>query len=623
VAISPDGERVAWVEAVATPDGPSGNLRNIRLTDRSGSPVVRLTAARDGSVHEEDEPVFSPDGARVAFLSDAEASGQPQLYVADVKNGAVRQLTHVAGHLENPRWAPDGKRLAVLFLEGAADARGPLAPSARETGVIASVVHEQRLSVVSTEGGDLTPVSPADLFIYEYAWSPDGTRFVATGAHGDGDNNWWTADLFLVPASGGAATRLYHPTLQLCEPTWSPDGTRVAFIEGLMSDFGFNGGDVFVIPAAGGRARNVTPGMHASAGQLTWSATSGLVATAVMGGDSAFLRVDADQAKAPVTLWRGGETVRRGWTVSAAFASDGKTSAVIRESALEAPDVFAGPLGNWSRLSKANAGAKSPAAAVKNLTWTSDGREVQGWLLLPPAETTAGKPALVVNVHGGPAGVATNAFDTDVLLLVSQGYAVLLPNPRGSYGQGEAFTRANVKDFGHGDLRDILAGVDRVVGTGAVDGSRVGITGHSYGGYMTMFAVTQTNRFKAAVASAGIANWLSYYGENKIDQWMVPYFGATVYADPAVYAKSSPMTFITKVKTPTLVLVGERDAECPAPQSFEFWHALKTLGVPTELVVYADEGHHFLNPVNVLDHTRRQVAWLDQYLNGVPAAPAR
>jgi dipeptidyl aminopeptidase/acylaminoacyl peptidase len=623
VAISPDGARVAWVEAVATPEGPSGTLRTIRVTDRSGSPVGRLTAAKDGSAHEEDEPVFSPDGGRVAFLSDAEASGQPQLYVADLKSGAVRQLTHVAGYLENPRWAPDGKRLAILFLEGAADARGPLAPSIRETGVIASVVHEQRLAVVSAEGGALSPVSPPDLFIYEYAWSPDGTRFGATGAHGDGDNNWWTADLFLVPASGGAATRLYHPALQLCEPTWSPDGTQVAFIEGLMSDFGFNGGDVFVIPATGDRARNVTPGMHASASQLTWSAKSGLVAAAAMGGDSAFLRVDAAHAKAPVTLWRGGETVRRGFNISAAFASDGKSTAVIRESALEPPEVFAGDIGSWARLSKANVGARSPAAEVKSLTWTSDRWEVQGWLLLPPAEMTTGKPALVVHVHGGPAGVATNTFHTDVLLLLSQGYAVLLPNPRGSYGQGEAFTRANVKDFGHGDLRDILAGVDRVVRTGAVDGSRVGITGHSYGGYMTMFAVTQTNRFKAAVASAGIANWLSYYGENKIDQWMVPYFGATVYADPAVYARSSPMTFITHTKTPTLVLVGERDAECPAPQSYEFWHALKTLGVPTELVVYADEGHHFLNPANVLDHTRREVAWLDQYLNGVPAAAAR
>ncbi len=624
VAISPGGERVAWVEAVATADGPSGNLRTIQLMDRSGSAARRLTAAANGSPHEEDEPVFSPDGSRVAFLSDAEAAGQPQLYVAELKSGAIRQLTHVTGHLERPLWAPDGQRLAVLFLEGAADARGPLGPSARETGVIASVVREQRIALVAAEGGELARVSPSDLFIYEYAWSPDGTRFVATGAHGDGDNNWWTADLFLIPASGASETRLYHPKFQLCEPTWSPDGTRVAFVEGLMSDAGANGGDVFIVPVAGGPARNVTPGMHASATQLRWSSASGLVATAVMGGDSAFLQVDDSQARAPVVLWRGAELVRsRPWGASAAFASDGKTSAVIRESALEAPDVYAGAIGGWTRLSQTNVAAHSPAAEVRSLTWTSDGRDVQGWLLLPPPEAAAGKPPLVVHVHGGPASAAENAFQPEVLVLVSQGYAVFLPNPRGSFGQGEAFTRANVKDFGHGDLRDILTGVDRVGGTGAVDTSRVGITGHSYGGYMAMFAVTQTTRFKAAVASAGIANWQSYYGENKIDQWMVPYFGASVYTAPAVYARSSPINFINQVKTPTLVLVGERDAECPAPQSFEFWHALKTLGVPTELVVYADEGHHFRDPANVLDRTLRQIAWLDRYLAGVPAPPAR
>src|SRR5207245_4250651 len=133
--------------------------------------------------------------------------------------------------------------------------------------------------------------------------------------------------------------------------------------------------------------------------------------------------------------------------------------------------------------------------------------------------------------------------------------------------------------------------VDQVVKDLPIDDQRVGITGWSYGGYMTMWAVTQTKRFRAAVSGAGLADWTSYYGENDIDQWMIPYFGASVYDDPAVYARSAPITFIKNVKTPTLVLVGERDGECPAPQSFEFWHALKSLGVDTQLVVYADEGH--------------------------------
>jgi dipeptidyl aminopeptidase/acylaminoacyl peptidase len=190
----------------------------------------------------------------------------------------------------------------------------------------------------------------------------------------------------------------------------------------------------------------------------------------------------------------------------------------------------------------------------------------------------------------------------------------LFPNPRGSYGQGEAFTRGNVKDFGGGDLRDILAGVDSVVKTLPVGNDRIGITGWSYGGYMTMWAITQTNRFRAAVSGAGLSNFQSYYGENDIDQWMIPYFGASVYDDPAVYAKSSPITFIKNVKTPTLIVVGDRDGEVPAPQSREFWHALKALGVETQYVVYEGEGHAIQKPEHRKDIADRLTGWFNRYL---------
>ncbi len=221
---------------------------------------------------------------------------------------------------------------------------------------------------------------------------------------------------------------------------------------------------------------------------------------------------------------------------------------------------------------------------------------------------------MVVSVHGGPAAAKSPAWPAgfDATLLSASGYFVLFPNPRGSYGAGEEFTRANVKDFGYGDLRDILAGVDQVLKTQPVDASRIGITGWSYGGFMTMWAVTQTTRFRAAVAGAGIANWQSYYGENLIDQWMIPYFGASVYDDPATYAKMSPITFIKNVRTPTLIVVGDSDAECPAPQSYEFWHALKTLGVKTQLVVYPNEGHRFHKPEHQQDVVRRLAAWFDE-----------
>jgi len=156
--------------------------------------------------------------------------------------------------------------------------------------------------------------------------------------------------------------------------------------------------------------------------------------------------------------------------------------------------------------------------------------------------------------------------------------------------------------------------VDEAIKDAPIDEHRVGISGWSYGGYMTMWAVTQTNRFRAAVAGAGLANFLSYYGENGIDQWMIPYFGATVYDNPGVYAKSSPITFIKNVKTPTLIVVGDRDGECPPPQSYEFWHALKTLGVETQFVIYPNEGHLFLNPAHSRDVIERALAWFNRHL---------
>ena len=171
-----------------------------------------------------------------------------------------------------------------------------------------------------------------------------------------------------------------------------------------------------------------------------------------------------------------------------------------------------------------------------------------------------------------------------------------------------------MKDYGYGDFRDIMSGVDAALKKGSIDENRMGLTGWSYGGYMTMWGVTQTNRFKAAAAGAGIANWQSYYGENKIDKWMIPYFGASVYEDPAVYAKSAPITFIKNAKTPTLILVGDSDGECPPPQSYEFWHALRTLGVETEFVIYPHEGHRFVDATHVRDRIDRVTEWFDQHL---------
>ena len=385
-----------------------------------------------------------------------------------------------------------------------------------------------------------------------------------------------------------------------------------------MSDQGSTGGDIFQVAAGGGEARDLTPGIASSASNITWPKNSGqLYFTEHYDGGSAISQLD------PVTgqterLWQGDESINPPFDDSGiTMTADGKSSAIIRHSWQTPPEVWAGRIGDWKQMTHENRLRKTLWGEVRNLHWTNEGWRVQGWLLYPSKFNPNQKYPMVVAVHGGPAASLKPAWPRpgfNAALLSQQGYFVLMPNPRGSYGQGETFAMANVKDFGGGDLRDILAGVDEAIQTAPVDPQRIGITGWSYGGFMTMFAVTQTNRFRAAVAGAGISNWQSYYGENAIDTWMIPYFGASVYDDPAVYAKASAINFIKQVKTPTLIVVGDRDGECPAPQSYEFWHALKALRVKTQMVVYPQEGHLFQKPEHQKDVLLRMIRWFNQNL---------
>ncbi|HMB79942.1 MAG TPA: S9 family peptidase, partial [Vicinamibacterales bacterium] len=311
------------------------------------------------------------------------------------------------------------------------------------------------------------------------------------------------------------------------------------------------------------------------------------------------------------TLW---STPQQHLTFTSVAAHADAVSAVV-QSFQQAPEVYAGAFGGWTAQTQTNAAIKPLWGEAKSLHWASDKFNVQGWLLYPANFDPAKKYPLVVSVHGGPSAANFPSWPSRWnAVLPASGYFVLLPNPRGSYGGGEAFTLANVNDFGYGDMRDIESGVDAAVKAAPIDPNRTGIIGWSYGGYMTMWAVTQTTRFKAAVAGAGIANWQSYYGQNKIDTWMLPFFGASVYDKPEAYSRSSPITFIKKTKTPTLVLHGDRDSEVPTPQGYEFWHALKAIGVPTELVIYPDEGHAIAKPEHQRDIEQRLLAWFDRYL---------
>ena len=617
VAISRDAKSVAWVEAIPGKDGLETGNSAIYLSPADGKTSPRLITASPGVLRTESGIAWSPDGKQLAFLSDAAKAGQSQLYVANL-SGVAKKLTSVKGFLDAPRWSPDGKTIAALFIENAPRASGPLVAEAAETGEIKDSFYEQRLAVVDVATGKLRQVTPADMYIYEYDWAPDSQHLVATAARGNGDNNWYIAELFTIGAASGAMNSIYKPALQIARPLWSLDGKSIAFIEGLMSDEPSVGGDIFVMPASGGKPKNLTPEKKFSASWLAWTTKQTIIYAAQIGGDSAVGSVDPRTGEIQ-DIYQGSESISAGlWNPNISLAADGETAALTISAFDAPPEVWAGKIGHWTQLTSQNKDVKPAWGQLKSLQWKSDSYDVQGWLVYPLHFDPAKKYPLVVDVHGGPGAAVQSGWPGIggfAMALPAAGYFVLLPNPRGSFGQGEAFARANVRDFGYGDFRDILAGVDAALKAAPIDPHRLGLTGWSYGGYMTMWGVTQTNRFKAAVAGAGIANLLSYYGENKIDQWMIPFFGKSVYEDPDVYARSSPITFIKQVKTPTLILVGDSDGECPTPQSYEFWHALKTRGVETKLVVYEHEGHHFAKPEHNRDRIVRVVDWFDSHLH--------
>jgi dipeptidyl aminopeptidase/acylaminoacyl peptidase len=599
LSVSADGSMAGWIET--TPTKPPKSSIFVKSMRGGAPPMLVMTAEVTGP-----GLAWSRDG-RLAFLASGDASDQLQLYIAEKPGqGKARKVTNVKGYLSDPAWAPDGRSIAMLWIEGLTRIPGPTEATMPDSGVVSSQIFEQRLAIVNPANGNVRAISPAPMYVYEFDWSPDSKSLAYLAAPGAGDDNWYVAELYAIDAASGAVKHVLKPPMQAANIRWSPDGQSIAYIGGLMSDEGVIGGDIFSVSAAGGTPRNLTPSRKSSPNWFRWTPSSKqILLTEGVSGNMAISTLDVASGSTE-TVWKGPETI--------VFSGDASSSAVIRSSWNQPAEIWSGRLGAWERVSHANDGVHAEWGDTKSIEWKSDGSPVQGWLLFPKPYDPSKKYPMIVTVHGGPASELRSSWPRPGLplqLMSAQGYFVFFPNPRGSYGHGEEFTRGNVKDFGAGDLRDILAGVDSVVKNYPVDDKRVGVAGWSYGGYMTMWTVTQTNRFRAAFAGAGIANWQSYYGQNSIDQWMIPYFGASVYDDPAVYAKSSPINFIKNTKTPTLVAVGERDGECPPAQSYEFWHALKTLGVKTEMVIYPGEGHHFHDPEHSHDLFRRVVTWFD------------
>ena len=537
-AVSPDGSRVATLEADQPADESADPTVAIVLRPASSQgQAVTVRLPCQGPACVPSSLAWSPDSRHLAFVLRQPKAAHRFIYVAQADGGGLARLLEFDGTLQGLRYGPDGT-LAVLATAGAHKEPGATQAAAKLTGEIGVDEDEQRIATVRDNA--LHYESPADLYVYEYDWRPDPAqpghaRYVATAAHGNGDNNWWVSKLYRIEA--GHADVLYTPPQrqQLADPVVSPDGRTLAFIGGIMSDFGSTGGDAFRLALDTSAAhppvlQNLVPNIRASVTALTWSCGDGLTATALAGSKDEVLALGG--ADAQRVVWSGAETVSTGRGHYGVSCGAG-TMAALDQEFTHAPELEVRGSGGWHDLTRANAGQVVPATA-QSITWRDDQFDVQGWLLTPegmPNDMNGAKGPMIVSVHGGPSAANIPNYLTtrgEELFLLQAGYRVFLPNPRGSFGQGEAFTAANVRDFGHGDLRDVLTGIDAVERTAPVDDHRLGLTGYSYGGYMTMWTVTQTNRFRAAVAGAGISDWQSYYGENGIDQWIIPFFGASV-----------------------------------------------------------------------------------------------
>jgi dipeptidyl aminopeptidase/acylaminoacyl peptidase len=580
----------------------------------------------------------------LVFFSDCGPDRQHAAYIANPgapEGAAPRRLVNLRGAADSPLWSPDGQRIAFLYSRDRDGTAGWVEWSAGKalSGVIGEEPPSvQSIALIDVRDGALAILSPPGLHVFEFDWAPDSSRVVYTAAPPPGENHWWDARMYVqnVPDRAHAVDGrnsdspqvLIDPSAndspvraqQLAVPRWSPDGKQIAFISGLMSDRGLTGGDIYLIAAGGGEPRNITPERKASPTNLLWRNSTTLEVAENVGGDSHLFEYDLQKRREsgrhsltlPVTVQPIAPRM------SFSMSRRGKVGLIL-SSFTTPPEVWAGELPGLVRITHYNDGLQPLWGPAKSVTWQNDGFDVQGWLLYPRNYQPGTRYPMIVYVHGGPAYINSPAWPIagyGGVPFSALGYFVFMPNPRGSFGQGERFTCANRKDLGYGDLRDILAGVDVVSREFPVDSKHIGLTGWSYGGYMTMFAVTQTDRFYAAVAGAGVSDWESYYGESFVREWMPLYFGASVYDDPTVYARSSPMTFIGNARTPTLLVVGNADTGVPVQQMMEFWSGLRYRNVDTRLVVYPDEGHHFAQHDHRRDVLARTLDWFQRYMPG-------
>jgi len=627
LTLSADGAWIAYVAGRADQDS-DGNRNTLWLGSWDGRQHQRVPVT-DGAAH---SPRFSPDGRFLAVIGKAAGATRPQLLLVDRANDAVRALTDVTGDIGEYAWSPDGSRIAFV-MESLPEPPPPDGAPPRPLVIDALYFKEdphgyiqqgqrQHLYVVAVASGRLLAVGAEAQFNDDHpAWSPDGTRlaFVRTrerAADPDG-----MSDLDVIEALGSAPpqrlARIFSPNLQ--HLAWSPDGRLVAFQQGREPRYNNYMQDrLAVVPAAGGAVRPLSDALD--------RATLGYAFAA----DGAILALVADDASQyPVRIDTLTGRVQRLYTAAAAvtgIATAGGHVAVLVTDDRTPDEAYALEDGRIRALTAHNAAvlADITLGEVSELKFHSrDGTEVHGLWVKPPAYVAGRRYPTLLWLHGGANlqdthGLTIDEYQFKRQLLAARGYVVLGINYRGSTGRGEAFSRAIAGDWGHREVEDVLAGVEALVAQGIADPQRLGIGGWSYGGLLTDYTIASDGRFGAAVSGAGAGNQLGMYGS---DQYILANNAelGPPWRFPATWLRVSyPFFHADRIHTPTLFLGGDRDFNVPVAGSEQMYQALRTLGVPTQLVVYPGETHDIERPSFLVDRMLRIADWFDRYLRRPP-----
>jgi dipeptidyl aminopeptidase/acylaminoacyl peptidase len=606
--LSPDGEWVAFVRGKSNkPDQDTPFQKSFHIIEVS-TRQTQLIPGTDRDTN--DQPRWSPDSSKLAFISNCANSDEAQLYLYDLTSQETRQLTDLRGKVDTPQWLPDGNAISFLY-DGTLDREKRPEP---DPIVVDAAPEFKRIWTLDLESEQLTPITPSTCHVFEYTWSPDGAKLaVLTSPHPNPAEGWYAAQIHTVDIATGTMQQSCTMRNQIGRLTWSPDGRSIAFVSGVMSDEGNVSGEVYIVSAEAGEAHCITPDIDHSITWIEWR-DEGIL----YGGrhiDSTVLGWINPETQTAYAISKGTYSVNGFGPQYVSAASNG-TFAALRQSFTEPPNIYIGSLtsDDWEQLTAYP--TVLPPLRVENKHWVgADGMPVHSFLIYPPDYEPGKRYPLFAHVHGGPSwSYVPHYASTWERILTARGCLVLMPNPRGSWGRGHGYQSANVGDLGGGDWNDINAGVDCMIAEGLADPDRLAIGGWSYGGYLVAWAVTQTNRFRCAIAGASITSYESNYGVVSNREWQTTMFGSNVYDDYELHRSRSPIAFASRVKTPTLLVHGLLDPYAPPQQAIEFYQALKHFDVSTRLVLYPREPHGFQERAHQLDLYQQIMDWIDQYL---------